>query len=237
MTEYPPAMRHGPIELVGDEVFWVRGSIGLGPGLRITRNMAIVRSGDELTLVHAVRLSPEGEAELEKLGTVKNVVKVAYMHGQDDAYYLDRFGATYWALPDGARDQDPEIQQELRDNNLPFDDAKLFEFRDTKEKEAALLVERKDGILITGDSVHNWTDTAGCSPPAKLVTRLMGFLKRPAQIGPPWRKMMTPDGGTLRPDFERLANLDFAHIVPAHGRPLMNTARQDLRATIEATFP
>ncbi len=237
MTEYPAAMRHGPIELVADDVFWVQGSIGLGPGLRITRNMAIVRSGDELTLVHAVRLSLEGEAELKRLGTVKNVVKVAYMHGQDDAYYLDRFGASYWALPDGTRDQDPEIQQELRDNNLPFDDAKLFEFRDTKEKEAALLVERKDGILITGDSVHNWTDTAGCSPPAKVVTRLMGFLKRPAQIGPPWRKMMSPEKGTLRPDFERLANLDFAHIVPAHGRPLMNTAKQDLRATIEATFP
>jgi hypothetical protein len=209
----------------------------LGPGLRITRNMAIVRSGDELSLFNAVRLSSEGEAELAKLGTVKNVVKVAQMHGRDDAYYLDRFSASYWALPNGARDQDPEIQQELRDDNLPFDDAKLFEFRDTKEKEGALLVERGDGILITGDSVHNWTDTAGCSPPAKLVTRLMGFLKRPAQIGPPWRRIMTPEEGTLRADFERLANLDFAHIVPAHGCPLMNTAKRDLKATIEATFP
>lgn len=237
MTEYPAAMPHGPIELVADDVFWVQGSIGLGPGLRITRNMAIVRSDGELTLFHAVRLSPEGEAELAKIGTVKNVVKLAHGHGQDDAYYLDRFDATYWALPDGARDQDPEIQQELRDNNLPFDDVKLFAFRDSKEKEAALLVERSDGILITGDSVQNWTDTAGCSLPAKLVTRLMGFLRRPAQIGPPWRKMMTPDEGTLRPDFERLANLDFAHIVAAHGRPLMNTAKRDLRATIEATFP
>jgi hypothetical protein len=236
MPEYPSVMPHGPIELVADDVFWVRGSIGLGPGLRITRNMAIVRSGGELTLFHAVRLSPEGQAELEKLGTVKHVVKVAHAHGQDDAYYLDHFGATYWALPDGTRDQDPEIQQELRDDNLPFDGAKLFAFRDSKEKEAALLVERGDGILITGDSVHNWPDTAGCSLPAKLVTRLMGFLKRPAQIGPPWRKMMTPEDGTLEPDFERLANLDFAHILPAHGSPLMDTAKRDLRATIEATF-
>jgi hypothetical protein len=236
MTQYPAVMPHGPIELVADDVFWVQGSINLAPALRITRNMAIVRSGDELTLFHTVRLSPLGEAELEKLGTVKNVVKLAHAHGQDDAYYLDRFGATYWALPNGAREQDPEIQQELRDNNLPIDDAKLFEFQDVKEKEAALLVERGDGILITGDAVQNWPDTAGCSLPAKLVTRLMGFLKRPAQIGPPWRKMMTPKDGTLRPDFERLANLDFAHIVPAHGCPLMNTAKRDLSATIEATF-
>jgi hypothetical protein len=236
MSEYPAVMPHGPIELVANDVFWVRGSVRLGPGLRITRNMAIVRSGGELTLFHAVRLSPEGEAELAKLGTVKNVVKLAKFHGMDDAYYLDRFGATYWALPGGARDEDPVVQQELSDGNLPIDEAELFSFRDAKEKEAALLVKRGDGILITGDAVQNWPDSAGCSPPAKLVTRLMGFLKRPAQIGPPWRKMMTPEDGTLQPDFERLANLDFAHIVPVHGSPLMNTAKQDLRATIEATF-
>jgi hypothetical protein len=64
----------------------------------------------------------------------------------------------------------------------------------------------------------------------------MGFLKRPAQIGPPWLKMMTPENGTLRSDFERLASLNFAHLVGAHGAPLMNTAKQDLAATIEATF-
>jgi len=236
MSEYPAVMPHGPIEWVGDDVFWVRGSVRLGPGLRITRNMTIVRSGTELSLFHSVRLTPESEAELAKLGTVKNVVKLANAHGMDDAYYLDHFGATYWALPGGAREQDPEIQQELRDDNLPVDDAKLFAFRDSKEKEAVLLIERGDGILITGDAVQSWPDSAGCSLPAKLVIRLMGFLKRPAQIGPPWRKMMTPENGTLQPDFERLASLDFAHIVPVHGSPLMGTAKQDLRATIEATF-
>ena len=116
------------------------------------------------------------------------------------------------------------------------DACELFAFRDSKEKEAVLLVKRAGGILITGDSLHNWTDTKGCSPPAKLVTRLMGFLKRPAQIGPPWRKRMTPDGGSLRPDFDRLAALDFAHLVLAHGRPLMDTAKRDLQATIEAIY-
>ena len=236
MPTYPAAAAHGPIELIANDVFWVRGSIGLGPGLRITRNMVIVRSGDTLTLIHAVRLSPEGEAELHKLGTVKNVVKAAHAHGQDDAYYLDKFDATYWALPKGARDQDPKVQQELSDENLPFDDAKLFEFRETKEKEAVLLVERGDGILIAGDALQHWPDTSGCSLPAKLVVRLMGFLKYRAQIGPPWRKAMTPEAGTLHSDFQRLADLDFVHFVGAHGQPLMNTAKQDLKTTIEATF-
>ena len=134
------------------------------------------------------------------------------------------------------RDQDPPIQEELREDNLPFEDCELFEFILAKEKEAILNVKRAGGILITGDSLHNWTDTKGCSPPAKLVTRLMGFLKRPAQIGPPWRKMMTPQGGSLRADFERLVQYEFAHLIPAHGRPLMSSAKQDVEATIAAVL-
>ena len=236
MTNHPAALPHGSIEEVSDDLFWLQGSVSMGPGMRITRNMTVVRSGDDLTVIHAVRLSPEGEKQLEKLGTVKNVVKIAYFHGQDDAYYLDRFGATYWAVPGGTREQDPEMQEELRNDHLPFADAELFEFAGTKEKEAILLVKRAGGILVTGDSLHNWTDTKGCTPPAKIVTRLMGFLKRPALIGPPWRKMMTPEGGSLRPDFERLSGLEFAHLVPAHGRPLIDTAKQDLQASINATF-
>ena len=121
MTEHPAALPHGPIEEVADGIFRVQGSTRMGPGMRITRNMAIVRTGDELTIVHSVRLSPEGESQLEKLGTVKNVVKIAHFHGLDDPYYLDRFGATYWALPDGARDQDPKVQLELRDDHLQHD--------------------------------------------------------------------------------------------------------------------
>ena len=236
MDEYPAALPHGPLEEVTDGVFWLQGTVGLGPGLRITRNMTVVRSGEDLTIVSAVRLSPEGEAQLAELGTVKNVVKIAFFHGQDDAYYLDHYGATYWALPDGAREQDPAIQQELRDDNLPFDDCELFEFLDSKEKEAILNVKRAGGILITGDALHNWTDTKGCSPPAKLVTRLMGFLKRPAQIGPPWLKNMTPKGGSLKADFERLAGLEFKHLIPAHGRPLMDSAKRDVEATIAAVL-
>ncbi len=47
---------------------------------------------------------------------------------------------------------------------------------------------------------------------------------------------MTPPGGSLKADFERLAKLDFAHLIAAHGGPLRDTAREDLQATIEATF-
>ena len=114
MTNYAPVMPHGSIEEIANDVFWVQGSIQFAPGMRLTRNMAIVRSGEELTVVSPVRLSPTGEAELERLGKVRHVVKIGFFHGVDDAYYLERFGATYWALPDGARSQDPRPDEELR---------------------------------------------------------------------------------------------------------------------------
>ena len=236
MTEHPAAMPHGPIEEIEDGVFWVQGSIQFAPLMRLTRNMVIVRSGEELTVVSPVRLSPDGEAELEKLGTVRHAVKLGYNHGIDDAYYLERFGATYWALPDGTRPQDPAPQRQLSADSLPIPDAEFFEFRDSKDKEGALLVRRAGGILVTCDAVQNWPDTKGCSPPARIASHLIGFRRRRAQIGPPWRKKMTPEGGSLKADFERLAKLDFAHLIGAHGGPLRDTAREDLQATIEATF-
>lgn len=229
-------MPHGSIEEIANDVFWVQGSIQFAPGMRLTRNMAIVRSGEELTVVSPVRLSPTGEAELERLGKVRHVVKIGFFHGVDDAYYLERFGATYWALPDGARSQDPRPDEELRPDSLPIHDAKLFEFRDTKDKEGALLIGRAGGILITCDAVQHWSNTKGCSFPARLASHLIGFRRRPAQIGPPWRKRMTPTGASLKSDFERLAELDFAHLIGAHGNPLRDTAKQDLKATVQATF-
>ena len=236
MTNHAPVLPHGSIEEIVDDVFWVQGSAQLAPGMRLTRNMVIVRSGDDLTVVSPVRLSPAGETELERLGTVRHVVKIGFFHGIDDAYYLERFGATYWALPDGTRPEDPTPENELRPDSLPINDAELFEFHDTINKEGALLIRRAGGVLITCDAVQHWSNTKGCSPPARLVSHLIGFRRRPAQIGPPWRKRMTPKGASLKSDFERLAGLDFTHLIGAHGHPLRDSAKQDLMATVEATF-
>ncbi|MFO0572063.1 MAG: hypothetical protein U0263_40950 [Polyangiaceae bacterium] len=224
MSAHPAAEPHGPIQEFGADLFWVRGSVKMGPAVRIPRNMFIVRSGDELTLISAVRLSPEGETELERLGRVRNVVKLGFFHGMDDAYTVERFGAAYWSLPGGSRPKEPKPDRELTPSSLPFEDAELFAFEKTRKKEAAILLKREGGVLLTCDSVQSWPDTSGCSPVAKLVTHFMGFTKRPAQIGPPWRKGMTPPGGSLRGDFERLAALDFKHLIGAHGAPLRDTA-------------
>jgi hypothetical protein len=236
MGEFPKSLPHDDIKKIGDGVYWVRGSAVMGPGMRIPRNMAIVVHDGEVTVIGAVRLSPTGEARLAELGELKHVVKIGYFHGMDDAYYLSKYGADYWTLPDGARDIDPTPTETLTHTHLPFPDSELFAFENTVSPEGALLVKRSGGILVTCDAVQNWPDTSGCSLAAKLVVRVMGFTRRPAQIGPPWRKHMTPEGGTLQTDFERLAGLKFDKLIGGHGIPLKSGAQQALAATVAATF-
>ena len=48
---YPPAFPHDPITPIFHNVYLVHGSIRIGPGMRMNRNMVIVKSGDELTLI------------------------------------------------------------------------------------------------------------------------------------------------------------------------------------------
>lgn len=235
MSQFPAVQPHGPLEELTDGIYWVQGTMRLGPGTRINRNMVVVRTGSELTLISPVRLSPKGEEALERLGQVKHVVKIGALHSLDDAYCIWRFGARYWALP-GAEPCEIPVHEVLRDDHLPVEDAQLFVFVATNEPEGALILNREGGVLITCDSVQNWPDTQRCSLPAKWAVRAMGLTKRPAQIGPPWRSRMTPKQGSLEPDFQRLVERDFKHLIGGHGAPLMDTAKDALEATVAATF-
>jgi len=230
-AKFPPVLGpQGALEPIFTDVHRVWGSVKLAPPIRITRNMVVITHGGELSIIGAVRLRTAEEKRLEALGEIKHLIKLG-THGMDDAYYRDRYGAKLWALPKARLTEGLTVDEELREDRLPVPDAKLFVFEHTVAPEAALLLERDGGVLITCDSVQHWTNTAGCSLMAKLATRFMGFMK-PAQIGPPWRKAMTPEGGSLQPDFERLAALPFAHLVGGHGGVLRDQARERLAETI-----
>ncbi len=235
MSDFAPLEPHGPLVALTDDLWYLTGSVKMAPLVRIPRNMVVVRHEGALTIVDSVRLSDAGAAELDALGEVTNVVKIG-THAMDDAWYLDRYGAKYWALA-GARlptglSADVAMTE---DTALPIPDASLFVFTHTKAPEAAILFARDGGWLLTCDSVQHWVDTKGCSLMAKIASHAMGFMK-PAQIGPPWRKAMTPEGGSLRPDFERLAELPFDKLLGAHGAPLRGGAKARLRETIARVF-
>ena len=232
---FAPALPHGPIEEVFDEVFVVRGTHRMAPLLEIPRTMTIVREGGSLTLLNAIRLGDDGERALAKLGRVENVVKLGHHHGVDHPYYVKRHGARLWATPDATHGGDVGTDERLEPRHLPID-ATLFRFERSRLPEAALIVERAGGVLVTCDSVQSWPDLRGCSLLGKIVCGAMGFVGI-AQIGPGWRKACEPrDDLGFAPDFERLLALEFRHLVDGHGVPQVDDGKEKLAATVERAF-
>lgn len=231
---FPPAQPHGSLEEIFPDVFCLRGSMRMGPGVRIPRNMVVLRDAGELTLINAVRLDDAGLAELDALGRVAHVVKIGG-HGLDDAFFVDRHGARLWALP-GIEPGGVAVSDRLEvDGPLPVPWLRLFVFHGTVDPEAVLIADREGGVLLACDSVQHWPDLEGCSVLARGLSIAMGF-RHPANIGPPWRKRMTPEGGSLRPDFERLLREPFEHIIGGHGKPMVGGGRQGLQATVQRVF-
>ena len=157
----------------------------------------------------------------------------------DDAYTVERFGAEFWSFPDQENYPEPRPDHLLAEGaSLPIPDAELFIFRETLHPEGCVLWRRR-GLLVACDSIQHWESTDGCSAFGAFVTRAIGWVRpklsfmHPANLGPFWVPTMTRLGGSLRPDFERLLELPFDHLVGAHGQPLLGGAHTALRASVE----
>ncbi len=230
---YPPALPHDPIVEIAPDIFLVRGAINLNALLRITRNMVIVRNGNELTVINPVRLQPSEEMKLQEMGTVKHVMRSGPMHGMDDPYYVDTFGAEFWCQEGGTTYLEPKIDHPLSEGcDLPFPNADLFCFRGTVQPESAILFKTGKGLLATCDAVQHYGDYKHNNLPARLWMPFIGFPKTTI-VGPVWIKIMTPEGQSLKTEFERLLTLDFDAFVSAHGSFLTTGAKPAVSKAIE----
>ncbi|MCP8900661.1 hypothetical protein [Gilvimarinus xylanilyticus] len=232
---FPPALAHGTIEEVFTDVFCISGAMEtvlMDMDWRFSRNMTVVRDGDRLILINTVRLNDEGLAQLERLGTVTDVIRLGALHGRDDAFYLDRYQASYWVMPGiktepehGARPLEPT-------STLPIGDASLFAFETSKIPEGILHLQRDGGILIACDALQNWLtpDEHFCDSSRERM-ETMGFFT-PANVGPVWHQVAEPKAE----DFHRLKALEFKHALCGHGEPVRNNAREAFGATFDRLF-
>lgn len=236
---FPAAQPHGALREILPGLYFVTGTVGVGPGVRFSRNMMIVREGERLVIVNSVRLNDAGLAELERLGKVTDVVRVAGFHGMDDPFYRDRYGATVWALAGqryvaGFDMSAPDVYFEADRyvtpaDSLPIAGARLFSFG-TATPEGAVLVPYGNGTLLVGDALQNWgTTNPYFSLLGKVMMKAMGFIK-PYNIGPGWLKAARPSGAQLRSVLE----LPFENVLPSHGDPVLGEARSRYRPRIEA---
>ena len=167
---HPPALEHGEITPVFNDVFCVTGSLFFraAPFLTIKgeRNMVIVRDSEELTLFNTVRLSEQGLQQLESLGVVKHVVRVGSFHGMDDPFYKERYGAHVWSVNapyaatfdqnTGPQDVYFEADTWLEPgSSLPLTNAEFIEISSSTPKESVVLLNREGGIVIPADCFQN----------------------------------------------------------------------------------
>lgn len=227
----------GKLEQVFDDVWWAWGTVIFARGVRIPRNMAIVRERGELVVFHPVLMPDAEQAAIEALGPIKHIVRLGAFHGMDDGAYLERYSPTLWAPPGVELPAGPGERRELRPGGaLPIEGAALVAFERSRTPEAVMLLPRHGGVLLACDSVQNWETIPGCSLLGRAASRLMGFKGR-ACLGPGWRKASEPkDGGGFRADFERVLALEFRHALGGHGAPMKDTAKDDLRTQVRRAY-
>ncbi|WP_150910463.1 hypothetical protein [Marinobacter halotolerans] len=235
---FAPALAHGDIEDVFSDVFVVSGAMEtvlMDMDWKFSRNMTVVKDGDRLVLINAVRLDENGLASLEKLGKVTDVMRLGALHGRDDAFYLDRYGATYWTLPglDKDIDSDAVNTRVLSEGGpLPINNASVFLFQTTQIPEAIIRLERDGGILIACDALQNWisADEHFCDASRERMEG-MGFFT-PANVGPVWMQAAAPGAE----DFKRLGSMTFQHALCGHGKPVRDNAHEAYTQTFDRLF-
>jgi hypothetical protein len=235
MSEYHPAMPHGPIEEVFPDVFYVTGTMRaefFGSMWQFNRSMTIVRDGGRLTLINSVRLDDAGLAALEALGTVANVVRIGDMHGVDDRFYLDRYRAEFWAMPGMRVGEGLTVHHTLTEGGeMPFAGCSMFTFTTTQRPECILRLDREGGIMIACDSLQNWVapdELFDDETVAKMTE--MGFFT-PTSLGLAWLHESQPKPE----DFVRLKAVPFRHALCGHGVPARD-AMEGYHATFNRFF-
>lgn len=227
---------HGAIKEIFPDLFYVTGTnitVYDGVEYQHSRNMIIIREGNKLSLVNTVRLNEAGLSALDKLGKVQNIVRIGSFHGRDDAFYLNRYQASLWALPGMQHENNRQADVELLPGGpMPVADCSLFLFTSSKFPEGILCLAEHDGVLVTCDSLKNWeaADEFFSPESAKLYAK-QGFFAV-ASISDVWLQAT----GVDLADFERLKTIPFKHLISAHGQPLLNTAYGSVMASIKRVF-
>jgi hypothetical protein len=234
-SPHPPASPHRPPEEIVPGVWFVSSENRMKtPVFTIPfgRNMVAVRGPDGWVVLNPVRMREDAEQALLARTPVRHVVRLGTFHGRDDAYYVEKFGAEFWAVPGPQTYQAPPITREIADGAaLPIPGASAVVFTGATRAECIVYLSEQR-LLVTCDSVQHYEGDPWLNWKSRLLMTPMGFFK-PCVIGPIWLKEVTPPGGSLKPDFERILALDFDTVISAHGAPKRGGAKAALRQRVD----
>ena len=229
------ASPHGTISEPLKDIFFVTGTREwnvMDMDMKFSRNMTVVREDGKLTLFNAVRLSDDGLKSLQALGEISNVVQVGGLHGIDDAFYCDTYGATYWAQPEAGQEGVPVDRALVPGGEMPTSNTEMFAFQSTKVPEAIFRLDRDGGVLIACDALQNYLEPDAFFDDQSIeVMTNMGFFTA-ANVGPLWMQSAEPRAK----DFQRLSKMSFENVFCGHGAPVLGTAFAAYAATFKRLF-
>ncbi len=233
---YPAPDFHLPLREIFPDI-WLASSqltmsIPLRLKIRFSRNMVAVLQPEGWVLLNPVRLSADAEAQLLAKAPFKHAVRLGSFHGRDDRYYVERHGVQLWGAPGRHAYPEPAISQTIHEEGpLPLPNAQVVVFRGATRAECVVCLPQHQ-LLVTCDCVQHYENDPLISRLGKIVMSRLGFFT-PCVIGPFWLKEVTPRGGSLREDFERILALDFDSLIAGHGTPKIGGAKQALRTNVE----
>ncbi len=121
---------------------------------------------------------------------------------------LARAPRPIWGVPGEQTYPEPSFSREITEEGpFPIAGARVVVFKKATRAECVVCLPQHR-LLVTCDSVQHYDHDPLISTLGKLVMYPMGFFT-PCVIGPIWLKAVTPPGGSMRGDFERLLALDF----------------------------
>lgn len=192
--------------------------------MMIGRTMTIFyKSGDELVIFNSMRVNEATEAEIQKLGKIKHIVRMCDAHGLDDPYYVKTFKPTYWSfdtfkpVPGSPLPHD----KTLKEGDTPIPNMKIAAIESGKE--CAFWIPDHGGTLICVDIIQNTVDLpVHASWFGKKMASWAGFMGECACAPPMWKLL---HGKEHKKFIETILSWDFENLFTAHGSARVGGAK------------
>lgn len=235
---FPPVRPHSGLQQCFPDVWTVKGSIHIGM-MRFSRNMTVVRQGEDLVLINTVRMDEAGLAALDALGTVRHILRIGGWHGSDDPFYKDRCGCPVSDIQgqryfEGTTAEKGityfEADHHLDETSpLPIEGASLYIVH-TTPPEGILRLPAGGGTLVTADALTHWPAAdAYFNFAGKMGMKLAGMMKSYGMM-PPWADKYHPP----KAEVAGILELEFNHVIPGHGEFVQGGAVEKFRPFLEA---
>jgi hypothetical protein len=133
-----------------------------------------------------------------------------------------------------------DADQMMTPSNVPIPGSLLYNLEGIHYPEAVMTVpcQGRGMALIACDALVHMTDTVGVPLIGKGMLNLFGFLQKPKAPAPPpiWLRTSVRLSGknTVEKWYADILELDFSHIVCAHGTPVVDVSHEAIADAVKA---